>query len=124
MGETDRAGPADPRPGPPRVSPHPPHNRPSGQRAETQPARPWPTQRHAQQQPSTPLPGRQTVHSTHTKVEEADKITLSYKPNARQEGPAGRARPSAARGVQADDEPHRGGLAGPVRAEKPRHPPL
>src|SRR5437773_8006701 len=79
MGETDRAGPADPRPGPPRVSPHPPHNRPSGQRAETQPARPWPTQRHAQQQPSTPLPGRQTVHSRHTKVEEADKITLSYK---------------------------------------------
>jgi Phage integrase family len=77
--ETPGRGPADPRPGPPRVSPHPRHNRPSRHHAETLPPRPRPPERHPQQQSSTPLPSREAVHSRHTEGQEEDKITLSYK---------------------------------------------
>jgi hypothetical protein len=61
------------------VSPHPRHNRPSGHRAETLPPRPRPPERHPERQHSPPLPGREAVHSRHTKVQEEDKITLSFK---------------------------------------------
>ena len=54
---------ADPRPGPPRVSPPPTEDHPSGPCAETQPTRPRTPTRHPQPAPGTPPRRRQDRHT-------------------------------------------------------------
>ena len=68
LGETARSRPAAaPRPGPPRISQHPPPPRDTRPCRETLPARTRQTQRQ-QQRPSTPVPPpRRSPHATHSK---------------------------------------------------------
>ena len=79
LGEAPDTGPAHPRPGPARLSPHPPDPGHSGQRAESHP--PWPRPPQGPHlHPRTPPPSRQeTAQNGHTSARRSRAAALKIK---------------------------------------------